>query len=206
MRNRSNMVGDIFGELTVIGRSGSQGGNSTWKCLCSCGRETVVQRSNLRSKSVSSCGNCKPSARKTHGRTGDPIYTIWSAMKQRCYYKKNKSYSRYGGRGITVCDRWRNSFEAFLSDMGERPYRGTIERVDVEGDYTPENCKWANLIEQANNKTNNVLLTIAGETFSIAQWSVISGRKYGTIYNRKKRGWSDTDSVFKDPTYNYKKK
>jgi len=104
---------------------------------------------------------------KNHTRT----YTVWASMRQRCCYEKNNQFYRYGGRGIRVCDRWMNSFENFLSDMGEVPDGHSIERINRDGNYEPSNCKWAARIEQANNKSNNFLIEAFGEIKTAANWA-----------------------------------
>lgn len=112
---------------------------------------------------------------KTHGKSGSPEHISWKSLKSRCLNKNNESYHLYGGRGITVCNRWINSFENFYADMGKRPtLKHSIDRVNNDGNYDPLNCRWADHIEQANNKHSNHFLTFKGETKTIAQW----GRKF----------------------------
>ncbi len=133
---------------------------------------------------------------RTHGMTGTRIYDIWTQMKSRCGNPSHKDYHHYGGRGIIVCGRWKDSFEAFYSDMGPRPSnRHTLDREDNEGDYNPENCRWATMSQQNRNKSTNRLLTIAGETKCIAEWAKTAGLTPSILYARLSRGWSDEEAV-----------
>ena len=135
-------------------------------------------------------------------------YKSWESMKDRCYRANNQAYARYGARGIRVCDRWRaprNGFKNFMEDMGAKPsYEKTpnrkrplytLDRIDVDGDYCPENCRWATWEEQARNKTNNVLLTYKGETLSVTDWSKILGIKRSTIFARLRYGYTASEAL-----------
>lgn len=129
-------------------------------------------------------------------REEQPEYTAWQEIKRRCYNKNCIGYSDYGGRGIEMCDRWRNDFKSFLADMGKRPSEEySIERQDVNGNYEPENCKWATLFEQANNKRNNRFITYEGKSLTCSQWSRLTGIPRIVIYNRLYMGW-DAERIF----------
>ena len=125
-----------------------------------------------------------------HNMTESPEYIAWEHIKTRCYNKNVKDYKNYGDRGITVCERWLNSFPNFLEDMGLRPSdKHSIDRIDNNGNYTPENCKWSTKKEQCNNKRNNHILEFAGEKLNITQWSEKTGLSKSVIQNRIKLGW-----------------
>lgn len=146
-----------FGRLTVIERVGNDIRNqAVWACQCSCGNIVTVCGAKLRSGHTKSCGclhkKTLSALRKTHGMSGTPEYNSWNSMKDRCRNKDNQDFKNYGGRGITVCDRWLNSFENFFADMGPKPSPNhSIDRKDNDGNYYPGNCKWSTILEQANN-------------------------------------------------------
>jgi len=193
-------IGVRYGMLTVVSlerrvfRSSRQGYANYWKCLCDCGNETQVHQSNLVSGNTKSCG-CKSSRLTigdrvtTHGMSETPTYTSWRAMKDRCYQPSHKEYKRYGAVGISVCKRWRDSFENFFADMGERPDGCTLERVNGKKNYSPSNCIWATKEQQANNRKNNRLIEFGGEVMTLAQWSTKTGIPAATIARRIDRGW-----------------
>lgn len=201
-RNRpiSDLTGYVFSDLTVLQYAGSLHGNSRWKCFCKCGNTKTVIGGHLTSGHTKSCGCLsvrKLVARsKTHGATARGNkwreYGVWRAMLDRCSNPKNKHYNDYGGRGISVCERWKSSFENFLSDMGGRFADGmTIERDDVNGNYYPENCRLATSLEQSQNKRNSHFLLFRGKSQCVSAWARELGIQAGTIYVRiNKLGWS----------------
>lgn len=180
--------------LTIVERIG----NDRALCLCSCGNQTVKRLTNVLYGFTRSCGclqrelRMAGGPRKTHGMTNRPVYRVWCTMKARCYNPKTESYPRYGGRGITVCDRWLESFENFYSDMGPRPSaKHTLERKNNDGNYCPENCEWIVAEKQASNRRNNHLVTFRGRTLPISHWNSELGFPTGTISQRmQKLGWS----------------
>ena len=187
-----SIVGQVIGRLTVLWERPVRRNGRTWLCRCACGRLILVNHYNLAKLHTQSCGCLKrdKTVRRftTHGHSSDGhcsrTYIIWEAMKRRCYTPRQPNYARYGGRGITVCDKWRDSFEAFLGDMGECPQDYSIERIDNDGPYCKDNCRWATPTEQGNNKRNNVMLTHDGKTLTLAQWSRETGFDYKVLHSR----------------------
>lgn len=157
------MTGQVFGRLTVIRHVGRNGYNvATWLCRCDCGVEVISNRNALRSGNTRSCGKHyrtgKPSNARTHGMRRTTEYTSWLRMRERCYDLNNNRYHLYGGRGITVCERWRNAFENFYADMGPKPFPYmSIDRIDPNGNYEPSNCRWATPKQQRNNQRKQLI-------------------------------------------------
>lgn len=196
-----DLTGQRFGRLVVIRRAPTVSGRNTrWLCRCDCGVEKAIFRGSLRKGGTVSCGCWRKAlghvCNRTHGMRESPEYEIWSGMKKRCYNSRTKSYARYGGRGVTVCERWRGSFEAFLEDMGQRPSpQHTLERISSDGPYAPDNCKWATQAEQQNNRTNNRRITFRGETLTVAQWARRVGMRIGTLHHRLQHGWGEEQAL-----------
>jgi len=160
-----------------------------WRCRCQlCGTIRDVFHRSLTNEKSRNCG-CKRYTR--NGLWGSSIFNMWRGMKQRCSYPKDKEYNRYGGRGIMVCTRWADSFENFLADMGHPPSnKHTLDRIDNDGDYCSENCRWSTRREQANNRRNNHYLRHEGITMTIAQWALAMDVPAGRLSDRLKRNWS----------------
>jgi hypothetical protein len=158
--------------------------------------------SHLRSGHTQSCGCFREEARKTisrtHGMAKTPEYNIWCAMRARVGNSNNRHFKHYGGRGIKVCKEWDKSFEKFFSDMGPRPTsRHTIERINTNGDYEPQNTKWDTYKNQQRNRRNNHLIEVDGVSKCLTEWADISGINWSTIRRRIVLGWEPKDAVFK---------
>lgn len=167
----TNIIGKRFGRLTVVKKTRLKDNRIGWLCRCDCGNKKTIRTNHLLNGETKSCGCLKKEVNKTHGKRNTPTYNIWSNMKQRCINKNGRGYKNYGGRGIKVCDRWLNSFENFLEDMGERPVKLTLDRIDNDGDYCKENCRWATRTTQNRNSRHCNKLTFNGETLTLREWS-----------------------------------
>lgn len=176
-------------------------GAGKWSCLCDCGNLTRVDGADLRRGKVRSCGCLQlevartGDCRRTHGMAGTPEYRTWTSMIRRCTDSSAEGYHRYGGRGITVCERWLSSVEKFVEDMGPRPPGTTIDRKNVDGNYEPNNCRWATDIEQANNTSTVILVTANGKTQSLGAWGRELGVSDKAIRYRLKKGMTHHDAI-----------
>lgn len=205
MSSLIDLTGNRYGRLLVLRREGTRRSpcGSTkvlWRCLCDCGNETVVAGSELKTGKTKSCGcyhketiaEIGRSSRKHGDSQNSRLYTIWSGIIQRCQYPKHVEFYRYGGRGISVCDEWRDysNFKNWAIETGYNDNdKLSIDRVDNDGDYSPDNCKWSTVIEQSNNRSSNVYLTYNGETKTVSQWARDVGIKRDTLAARINRGW-----------------
>jgi hypothetical protein len=199
---KNNLTGKQYGRLVVLEFVGKKRSNNVWKCLCVCGNIVDVSQNHL-GINTNSCGCLRKemlSLKKTkHGKTHSKEFRTLSYMKARCYNPNLKCYKNYGGRGIKICDRWldkENGFLNFFTDMGECPEGYSIERINNDGNYCPENCKWIPLSEQAKNKRNVVNLTFKGETLNMNEWSKKLNVDADTIRNRFKNGWNVEEVLF----------
>ena len=201
-----DFTGRRFGRLTVIERVENyvtpKGKiKSMWGCHCDCGNVKIVTRSALTSGHVKSCGclstEMRREIRTSHGKSGTRLYRIWAGMKARCAYPKNISYPRYGGRGITVCDEWLHNFQAFYDWAMANGYRDdlSIDRIDADGNYCPENCRWATPKEQNRNTRSNRYITINGETECLAEWCEKYKIPMVMVWKRLKHGWSIEEAL-----------
>jgi hypothetical protein len=194
------ITGETFRRLVAIAPiARDNNGKICWLCICKCGSEVVARSSDLRCGKVLSCGCLsKENARKrftVHNLRQHPIYPVWMCMKDRCRNKNNKAFHNYGGRGITVCNRWKNSFPNFLSDMGECPPNMSLDRIDNDGNYTPKNCRWATREQQNNNTRQCRFITHNRTTLTFAQWSRVLGGSGSLVGSRLKIGWSEKRAV-----------
>lgn len=191
--------GQRFGRLTVVSFPAYCTSGSYVDCLCDCGNKKSTLFWLLLNGRCQSCGcqkrdNCRRVFR-THGQYGTPTYGIWAAMITRCTNPNARYYERYGGRGIKVCERWLK-FENFLADMGVRPEGLTLERKNNDDNYSPENCIWATLAQQANNRSNNHFIEIRGERLTLSQWARRFGLKANMVNYRVVRlGWTVEEAL-----------
>lgn len=191
-----NLVGKRFGHLIVIARGeNNKTGQATWVCKCDCGkiRKRNVTTSSLNCGNTIACGETCSFSSKKHGMSKTRIYHIWTDMKTRCNCTTSNVYHLYGGRGIKICDEWLNDFMAFYNWSTANGYQEnlTIDRIDVNGNYYPENCRWANSSVQNNNRRTNHFVYYKGEKYTIMQLSKKLGIRYYTLLYRIKRGWSE---------------
>lgn len=197
-----DLKGQRFGKLLVIERSSnSKTGKAIWKCRCDCGNEKDILADSLRRGTTKSCGCLQrelvSKRRHKHGLADTRLYKVWRTMKERCYTETYRDYKHYGGRGIKVCDEWLDDFMNFYNwamanGYNENAKRGehTIDRIDVNGNYEPSNCRLVNMNVQANNVRTNHLITYNDKTQSISRWADEVGISAHTISNRLKIGWS----------------
>ncbi len=189
-----DMTGRRYGRLLVLMRGDNRGVKPTWICRCDCGTEKPVSGEDLRSRDAVSCGCWRRektiAASTTHGRTGSRSFITWVGIRQRCHNPENHAFGNYGGRGITVCGRWRESFANFLADMGERPRGMSIDRINNNGNYEPGNCRWATDTEQARNRRGLRMVEFDGVTLPLKPMCQRLGLNYGAISQRvNKLGW-----------------
>lgn len=202
MTSNIDYIGKRFGRLLVINSAPSLPKKRRWLCKCDCGNEYTVITAKLNNGHVRSCGCMRSETARarmqTHKMSGSITHKRWKSMLSRCFTVNSKSYPRYGGRGITVCAQWKDSFEIFLRDMGECPDDGlTLERKETDGNYEPSNCKWATRKEQNRNTSRNRLLEYHGEKRCVSEWAEILGLSVNTIYKRIYAGKSDEEALAK---------
>jgi hypothetical protein len=199
-----DMAGQKFGRLTVIEFSRKNvHRHAYWVCECECGNKVDVNASHLKSGHTRSCGcfnfksfSLKRTKHKPHGMSGSPEHKTWRGMIKRCTNPNAINYKNYGGRGITVCDRWLNSFENFYADMGEKPSKShSIDRLNNNLGYSKDNCRWSVQIDQQRNRRNNRWITVECCVRTVAEWADIVGASQSVIYSRLSRGWSEYDAV-----------
>lgn len=215
MRNKHDLCGKVFGRLVVL----SYVGKRYWDCRCACGTRRKVHGSNLKSGATRSCGclarELTSKVNSTHGYTAGyrpkSEYSTWTAMIARCHRETWINYADYGGRGVTVCDRWRfgedqaTGFECFIADMGAKPSKShTLERIDGAREYCPDNCRWATRKEQARNRRSNRVVPYKGQHLLLSDALTASGISESGFYARVKNGWTEQEALetppFQKPT------
>lgn len=218
MKKYEDLTGQKFGRLTVIQRTkNNKYGNLMWLCQCECGKQKIVRGSHLKGKRIQSCGCLAFEIAKekmiernfVHGKKGTKIYAIWKAIKQRCFNPNNAMYHNYGGRGITICEEWKNNFQAFYDHVSKLPHfneKGySLDRINNDGNYEPNNVKWSTAKEQANNTRTNVFITFKGETHTVAEWSEITGINNKVILERINILHWDVEKALTTPVRKIKK-
>lgn len=189
-----DLSGQRFGRLVVVRLWKTGNGKANWLCRCDCGMGKITLGTSLKSGTTKSCGCLQVDVQRKkqtkHGSWGTPTYISWSKMLNRCRSQSNDAWGHYGGRGISVCERW-NDFQSFLADMGERPsLKYSIERIDNSKGYEPANCRWATQKEQLNNTRRNVRIEFNGQSLTLMQWCEAVGLAYSTARKRRRLGWS----------------
>ncbi len=187
---RIDLTGQRFGRLTVIEPGGQVWPHTTWNCRCDCGQtKAAVSYSTLTGGHSRSCGCLRSQKRPdlaTHGKAKSRVHSVWSQMKQRCSNRKRPEWKRYGGRGITVCERWQNSFENFYADMGDPPEGHTLDRIDNDGDYEPNNCRWADVFTQGGNRRNIEKVQWRGEQRILTDIALLENVEFNSLWNKVK--------------------
>lgn len=196
-----NLIGRRYGMLTVIGFGGVRNRHAFWVCKCDCGTTKNVRAGHLKTGNVKSCGclrSIENKSRAKHKLSRSKIYSVYHGMIKRCCNTSHPSYKHYGGRGVKVCPEWKDKetgFENFYRWAMDNGYSEglQIDRIDVNGDYKPSNCRFVSPKENSNNKTNNVPITINGVTRNLREWEQVSGIRYQTIQDRLRRGIQGED-------------
>lgn len=203
-KTRRELTGQRFGRLTVVEYDHTHNGSAYWKCKCDCGNEKIISSNSLTQGNATSCGCYRKeyvsAQKKTHGMSKTRIYREFRAMKTRCTNENIEEHHRYSGRGINICDEWmgKGGFERFMKWAYANGYSDdlSIDRIDNDKGYSPDNCRWVDRITQANNTSLNHNITINGETHTMMEWSQITGISYSAIKGRiNKLGWSPEEAL-----------
>jgi hypothetical protein len=200
-----DLAGQKFGRLTVVEYLGKNKYTRTiWKCKCDCGGSAICTANNLTRNNSKSCGCIAREAviqrNYKHGKYGTSLYITWYGMKARCLNKNNPAFNDYGGRGITICNEWIGSFESFYNWAIGNGYKEglTIDRIDVNGNYEPDNCRWTTMEIQQNNRRDNRIMTIDGFTASLADICRKYNVKYKKVWKRLYLGWTLENAIIKN--------
>lgn len=198
-----DITGTRYGRLVAIKRVGTSGGHALWLCVCDCGVECEKTLGKLRFGWTTKCGHkCQLSIRHGYAKKGDynATYMAWANMKSRCNNPKNPMYKYYGMRGIKLCKRW-EIFENFLEDLGDRPHGKSLDRIDNDGNYSPDNCRWADINQQLMNRRNSIYLIVGGKRVSLLELAKKHGVNYNTAVIRYNKGYPH-DKIFSKESLN----
>ncbi len=204
-----DLLNQRFGRLVVVAPSKSKNNETMWECKCDCGNIKIVSTSNLKAGRIKSCGCFKSDKlikrNTTHSQRHTFLYEVWKSLRQRCNNPKHASYYNYGGRGITICEEWNKSFQSFydwayangysLEHQKDEVKKLTIDRIDVNGNYEPNNCRWVDRKTQARNTRITKFITFKGQTKPIVEWCEIYGIKRNSFDIRIKCGWSIEEAL-----------
>ena len=204
-----NLTGQRFGKLTVLTFKGRYNHQTWWHCKCDCGKDVVTSTNRLKNGQTKSCGCYNREMTKLkntkHGSSNSPLYKVWRGMINRCKYPGTKNYDRYGGRGIRVWEEWENSFDLFSKWAIQNGYseKLTIDRIDNDGNYTPQNCRWVSWKVQARNRSNNHLLELNGVNKPLTEWAEQYNIDYAIVRERiNNLGWNVEEAIT-TPKLNY---
>lgn len=200
MGAKLNLQGQRFGKLLVLNEDGRYGTNVLWRCRCDCGNEVRVRANSLMSGNTTTCGCGRIEAITSHGMTDTQLFNAWRGMKRRCQANNDRCFDDYRGRGITVCEEWANDFESFkawaLANGYENKPRISLDRIDNDKGYSPDNCRWVTAKEQGRNRRSNVFLEYNGERHCLAEWAEKLGIDPRTIGYRYRAGWSVQEILY----------
>lgn len=208
-----DILNQKFGRLTAIEKSNNICGKTAWKCICDCGNIAYVTTSNLTCNRIKSCGCIKQELLMrrniTHNQRHTRLYEVWKGIKQRCYNPKHRAYHNWGGRGIKMCEDWKNNFQSFHDwsyangycpeNQKDEKNKLTIDRIDVNGNYEPSNCRWVKRSKQARNTRANKIISYRNEEYCLVEWCEILDLYYSTVSARLLKGWS-VERAFETPT------
>lgn len=197
----SDLIGKRNGRLVCLYETPRRGRARRFMFRCDCGREKDILMASFTSKRAVSCGcitreNIRSAVKRQTRHNGfKREFRTWASMISRCTNPDSQGYKHYGARGIKVCDRWLNSFDAFLQDMGPRPQRHSIDRIDNDGNYEPQNCRWATIRQQSRNRRTSKLISFQGRTLNITDWAAELGTNASILCSRLKNGWPIEDAL-----------
>lgn len=203
MAKKIDLKGQKFGKLLVLRRAENKGKNTAWVCRCDCGNEKDILTYNLTAMKSKSCGCVRGKKlgnfSRTHGQSHTRLYSVYKGIKQRCLNKNNPAYKYYGGKGVVIDEGWLKDFLVFKDWAYKHNYKEgkglSIDRIDPNGNYSPENCRWVSLSKQQNNKLNSFFITIDNEKLTVAEWAQKKGMHHQSLYSRIYRLFESLDVI-----------